>query len=98
MIINTNFNIRLCGFPPFFSYDDYTDVNMLLNAPFWYFFNEETESLTNQIKLGHVTFPEPFWKDISEDGTRILRTFPFTEIHYLPFSYVFQPKTLCLRC
>lgn len=60
----------LCGFPPFFSYDDYTDANMLLNAPFWYFFNEETESLFNQIKLGAVTFPEPFWKDISEDGMR----------------------------
>jgi hypothetical protein len=42
---------------------------MLNNAPFWFFFNEETEALINEIKSGNITFPARFWGTISDEGT-----------------------------
>lgn len=59
--------ILLCGFPPFFSDKElFNDIDSLINAPFWYFFNDETESLLEQIKSGNVSFPEKYWSHVSE--------------------------------
>jgi len=57
--------ILLCGFPPFFSCEEYKDTGMLLNAPFWVFFNEQTDELLTAIKTGDYSFPEAFWSKIS---------------------------------
>src|SRR5688572_19315752 len=38
---------------------------MLFNAPFWFFFNEETPELLAAILTGQHDFPEEAWKDIS---------------------------------
>jgi serine/threonine protein kinase len=59
--------ILLCGFPPFFSHSEYkTDLTLLRDAPFWFFFNNETKELEEQILSGKVDFPKPFWDIISE--------------------------------
>jgi len=60
--------ILLCGFPPFFSCEEYKDVGMLMNAPFWIFFNEQTDELVSAIKTGNFSFPEVFWKKISAEA------------------------------
>lgn len=57
--------ILLCGFPPFFSCEHYKNVEMLANAPFWFFFNDETDDLLNEIRTGQVSFPQQFWQHIS---------------------------------
>lgn len=61
--------ILLCGFPPFFSNAEFKqNFSLLSSAPFWYFFNSSTDELQREILQGQVDFPEPFWKDISEDA------------------------------
>jgi len=61
--------ILLCGFPPFFSSGALKEtVDYLSNTPFWYFFNQDTDELRNEIKAGKVHFPSPFWDDISDDA------------------------------
>eukprot|EP01122_Echinamoeba_exundans_P012658 TRINITY_DN534_c0_g1_i1.p1 TRINITY_DN534_c0_g1~~TRINITY_DN534_c0_g1_i1.p1 ORF type:complete len:357 (+),score=63.91 TRINITY_DN534_c0_g1_i1:991-2061(+) len=57
--------ILLCGFPPFFSCEHYKNADMLANAPFWFFFNDETDDLLNEIRTGKVSFPAQFWQHIS---------------------------------
>ena len=57
----------LCGFPPYFSNPLLKDtVDFLSNAPFWYFINEDTEELRNEIKEGAIDFPLPFWDNVSD--------------------------------
>jgi len=60
--------ILLCGFPPFFSCEEYKDVGMLMNAPLWIFFNEQTDELVSAIKNGDYSFPEVFWEKISPEA------------------------------
>jgi serine/threonine protein kinase len=60
--------ILLCGFPPFFSKKEYKDENFMSNAPFWLFFNDNTEMLQQEIMAGKVEFPEPFWSRVSPEA------------------------------
>eukprot|EP01130_Rhizamoeba_saxonica_P003665 TRINITY_DN1527_c0_g1_i2.p1 TRINITY_DN1527_c0_g1~~TRINITY_DN1527_c0_g1_i2.p1 ORF type:complete len:191 (-),score=32.99 TRINITY_DN1527_c0_g1_i2:76-648(-) len=61
--------IMLCGFPPFFSnFENADDANMLTSAPFWFFFNKDTQQLRDQIISGNVKFPSTFWGKISPDA------------------------------
>lgn len=42
--------ILVTGYPPFFSDPDFrTNSDLLLNAPFWYFFNQDTNNLKKEI-------------------------------------------------
>jgi len=66
--------ILLCGFPPFFSCESYKDEDMLLNAPFWFLFNDETDSLIEAIKTGKIDFPKPFWDNISDLAKSFIKT------------------------
>lgn len=59
---------RLCGFPPFFSEIEFQDPSMLMNSPFWYLFNTETDVLRQYIVTGKFEFPSPFWDEVSQDG------------------------------
>lgn len=45
---------------------------MLQNVPFWFLFNERTEELENAIKNGKYSFPEGFWKNVSESGKNFI--------------------------
>jgi serine/threonine protein kinase len=59
----------LCGFPPFFSLaEQREDTDFLYNAPFWFFFNDETPELHEAIMAGNTDFPEEFWRDVSGDA------------------------------
>jgi len=66
--------ISLCGFPPFFSNQEFRENEcMLLNAPFWVFFNENTTDLRDDILRGNVQFPEPYWSAISVEAKDFVR-------------------------
>jgi len=41
---------------------------MLCNAPFWFFFNEETDALLKEIQSGEIKFPPQFWDKISVEA------------------------------
>eukprot|EP01114_Cavostelium_apophysatum_P008963 TRINITY_DN22031_c0_g1_i1.p1 TRINITY_DN22031_c0_g1~~TRINITY_DN22031_c0_g1_i1.p1 ORF type:complete len:919 (-),score=245.49 TRINITY_DN22031_c0_g1_i1:476-3232(-) len=61
--------ILLCGFPPFFSCESYhQNTDYLYNAPFWYFFNQQTPDLESSILSGQHDYPEQFWKQISPEA------------------------------
>ena len=60
--------ILLCGFPPFFSKKEYKEESYLNNAPFWFFFNDNTEMLRQEILNGKIEFPDPFWGKVSSEG------------------------------
>jgi calcium/calmodulin-dependent protein kinase I len=58
--------IMLCGFPPFFSDEEARlDHDYVMNAPFWLFFNDDSQVLRQQILRGHPSFPSPAWDHIS---------------------------------
>lgn len=58
--------ILLCGFPPFFSHPAVKDsLDFLTNAPYWYFINEDTPELQQEIRDGRVQFPSPFWDNVT---------------------------------
>ena len=65
----------LCvGFPPFMSNRSIRDdVDFLSNAPFWYFINADTPELKREIAEGHVTFPSPFFDNISDEAKDFIR-------------------------
>lgn len=64
--------ILLCGFPPFFSEEHYKD--MVNNAPFWFFFNDETPLLVDQIKRGNVSYPDSHWAGISSQAKSFVQS------------------------
>lgn len=64
--------ILLCGFPPFFSQEHYKD--MVNNAPFWFFFNDETDTLVDQIKAGAVKFPDSHWSKLSPQAKSFVQS------------------------
>lgn len=64
--------ILLCGFPPFFSEEHYKD--MVNNAPFWFFFNDETPLLVDQIKRGVVSYPEANWSKLSPQAKAFVQS------------------------
>jgi serine/threonine protein kinase len=62
-------SLRLCGFPPFFSKKEYQEnENLLRDAPFWLFFNDNTDLLKQQIMQGKINFPDPFWSNVSDEA------------------------------
>ena len=64
--------ILLCGFPPFFSQEHYKD--MVNNAPFWFFFNDETDTLIDQIKRGKVAYPDSHWSKLSKEAKSFVQS------------------------
>ena len=64
--------ILLCGFPPFFSEEHYKD--MVNNAPFWFFFNDETPLLIDQIKRGSVSYPDSHWSRLSPQAKSFVQS------------------------
>lgn len=64
--------ILLCGFPPFFSEEHYKD--MVNNAPFWFFFNDETPLLVDQIKRGIVSYPDSHWSNLSPQAKAFVQS------------------------
>ena len=46
------------GFPPFFSEEDFNEDNFKQNAPFWFFFNTETEFFRRSVCEGKIEFGE----------------------------------------
>lgn len=55
--------VRLCGFPPFVSCQDFSE--RLGQMPYFAFINESSDFLRGAIMNGIYTFPSPFWDDIS---------------------------------
>mmetsp|Transcript_15689 Transcript_15689/g.40110 ORF Transcript_15689/g.40110 Transcript_15689/m.40110 type:complete len:632 (-) Transcript_15689:88-1983(-) len=65
--------VMLCGFPPFFSDEEARhDKDFLMNAPFWFFFNNDSDVLRQQILRGEPTFPSPFWDSISKEAQNFI--------------------------
>lgn len=65
--------ILLCGFPPFFSDKDMINSSdAIMNTPFWFFFNDETESLIEQITSGNISFPSPYWDNVSAQAKKFV--------------------------
>eukprot|EP00727_Mastigamoeba_balamuthi_P014495 m51a1_g9670 putative dynein heavy chain axonemal (5182) ;mRNA; r:1243469-1265072 len=71
--------IMLYGRPPFLSHAEHAqDEGLLMNAPFWFFFNEDTEELRQSISAGRYEFPdEPYVSELARDFIeRLLRVDP----------------------
>jgi serine/threonine protein kinase len=63
----------ICGFPPFFSSEKLKEIDYLSCAPFWFFFNSDTNELRNEIRDGKINFPSPFWDKISDSAKCFVR-------------------------
>jgi serine/threonine protein kinase len=65
--------ILMCGFPPFFSSEKLKEIDYLSCAPFWFFFNSDTDELRNEIRDGKINFPSPFWDKITDAAKSFVR-------------------------
>ncbi|EGG23844.1 hypothetical protein DFA_05980 [Cavenderia fasciculata] len=64
--------IMLCGYPPFFSQQEYREDNYLNYYPFWLLFNEDTAYLRESIIDSKFDFSSDHWTSVSDDAKHFI--------------------------